>query len=719
MRIASMLCLVAVLAGLGCDKELVVLPGSISGRACSPVDRQGLANTTVEARGPQTKQTVTGGDGSFVFTGLLVGEYDVFAVLADGTEHQVNPLPIVVESDQRATDNALDPVCGDLPADPDTGTVDGEICNRHTGELLIAADVTITAPDETVLGTDVTDNEGRFHIEDVLEGDNTVHIKTTGFDRSFPVTVVKDETVVLDLNAGTCAVPFGNGCTILGSLCDPSGDDGALLAGATVTVTNTNGSVNEVDLTDSNGQFYISALVPGRYDVTISKPSAGVNETFADQNCVAGQETVIVGPSECANTTPIGRLQGALCDLAELDGLFTGTVRLLQNGSEVTRTTTDSNGFFSFDVLTAGTYDLHLGDPTERIYTNVVVRNFQTTIVEEDSCPEPEDICTPYPHQPEITSDGRIIFVVDRSGSMRQAASDFGNLSKWNALRDTLQTVTSSLAPNLEYGLFVYPDPQNDATTSPPANCSAGVQRLAVGGTAAQMNTALDAVEPSGGTPTSATLATVLPTVRSLADDGRPLAVVLATDGAPNCLNNPPEGTLVPCTCTSNLQEQTNDNCASFNCLDEVISTNAGPIASIAALGVQTHVIGIPDVSGTVDAQTAQVFTDSLNAMAVAGGAPRSGSVKYHDGSNTAALQAALQAVTRRILACQITVPVALDGASSLEVRLGDSPLPQDANRQNGWAQTGASSIELFGSACDAATTSSLSVVVRRCVPPT
>jgi hypothetical protein len=277
------------------------------------------------------------------------------------------------------------------------------------------------------------------------------------------------------------------------------------------------------------------------------------------------------------------------------------------------------------------------------------------------------------------------------------------------------------LAPNLEYGLFVYPDPANDGTTSPPANCSAGVQRLAVGGTAAQMNTALDAVEPSGGTPTSATLAAVLPTVRALADDGRPLAVVLATDGAPNCLSNPPELRIDECVCTSNAGNppQNNENCASFNCLDQVISTNSGPIASIAALGVQTHVIGIPDVSGTVNAQTAQVFTDSLNAMAVAGGAPRSGSVKYHDGGNTAALQAALQAVTRRILACQISVPVALDGASSLEVRLGDAPMPQDANRQNGWAQTGPSTVELFGSACDAATASSLSVVVRRCVPPT
>jgi hypothetical protein len=731
MRYVPLLAFVVV-AGAGCegcDKELVAPPGTIVGRACSDVDRQGLAGKTVEVRGPKVVQGPTGGAGNFRFDNLPVGTYDVFVGDIDdaGTFveiHQVNAKPIVVESD--AEKDATDTRCGDLPNDPDTGVVEGEICNRHTGELLIAADVTITAPDGTLLGSDVTDNEGRFRIEDVLEGDHIVQIKTTGFDRSFPVTVVKDETVLLDLNAGTCAVPFGTGCTILGSLCDPDGEEGARLAGATVTVVNAAGTVNEVDVTDTAGQFYISALLPGRYDVTISKPSANVNETFVDQECVAGGETVVEGPTECVGSTPIGRLQGALCDLAELDGLFTGTVRLLQNGTERYRTTTDSNGFFSFDVLTAGTYDVHLGEPTERIYTNVVVRNFQTTILEEDSCPEPEDICTPYAHQPEVTSDGRIVFVVDRSGSMLQAASDFGNLSKWNALRDTLQSVTSSLAPNIEYSLFVYPNPANDGTTSPPANCFAGVSRLS-NGTAAAMNAALDAVEPAGGTPTSATMSAVLPAIRDLADDGRPLAVVLATDGAPNCLDNPPELSVVDnCTCTSNAGNppQSDTNCASFNCLDQVISTNAGPLAQIEALGVKTHVIGIPDVSGTVNAQTARVFTDSLNAMAIAGGAPRSGGVKYHDGSNTAALQASLQAVTRRILACQVTVsdngvPVVLDGASSLEVRLGDAPLPQDVNRQNGWAQTGPSTIELFGSACDAATASSQSVVVRRCAPPT
>ncbi|HEY1101600.1 MAG TPA: hypothetical protein VGF99_21860, partial [Myxococcota bacterium] len=274
---------------------------------------------------------------------------------------------------------------------------------------------------------------------------------------------------------------------------------------------------------------------------------------------------------------------------------------------------------------------------------------------------------------------------------------------------------------------FVYPDPGNDGTRNPPANCSAGVQRQAVGATAAQFNAAIGAVEPSGGTPTSSTLSAVVPVVEDLVEDERPLAIVLATDGAPNCQINPvlpldedgdPVVSLIACTCTSNLQEQSNESCASFNCLDEQVSTGTGPIARLARLGVQTHVVGIPDVSGTVDANTQRIFTESLNQMAIAGGAPLSGTTKFHDGSNTTALQSSLQAITRRILACQVTVDDDIAGFTSLEVRLGDSPLVRDTNRRNGWDQTGPRSIELFGNACDAATASTERITVRRCARP-
>ncbi len=733
-RVAVVLAVVSAVAGLGCDKELVSLPGGISGRACDTTDRQGLAGVTVQARGPATDSAPTSGSGNFAISGLDSGSYDLFVVFADGTERQLNPEGSPVEVVSNAVTTFLDAVCGDPPDVPDSGAVAGQICNRHTGELVSEANVQVIAADNSVVGEGVTDVEGNFLIEDVIEGDHVVAISAVGFSRSFPVNVKVDETTVLDLAEGSCGVPFGTGCTILGSLCDPSGDDGDKLAGATVVVVRDGADPSETvtDISDNAGEFYISALLPGTYTVTVSSRLPVVNEVFIEE-CVAGQETVIVGPDACADRTPIGRLQGQLCDLTGFTGFFVGDALLLQGGVERYRTTTDADGVFSFDVVTPGTYDLQLGDPAVRIYSNVVINNFQTSFVAEERCPEPADECATFTYNPDVASDGRILFVVDRSGSMNQASSDAGNLSKWDALRNTLRTVTTSLSSSVTFGLFVYPNPAQDAVRNPPANCSAGAQQVAVGGNAASINDALAGIVPRGGTPTSATLSAVLPIVSGLvsANDDRPLAVVLATDGAPNCLVNPvlaepiaPETNFSvqvnQCTCTSNAGDppQSNTNCASFNCLDERISTNVGPLQAIANLGVQTHVIGIPDGAGEVNAGTAAVFTTALNAMAVAGGAPLPGTTKYHDGSNTAALQSALQAITRRILACQVKVDVDLTGFTSLEVRLGDSPLPQDTTQRNGWNQTSARSIELFGSACDAATNSPLRVSVRRCARP-
>ena len=723
LRRVPVLCVVvSAVAGLGCDDDVVQLPGGISGRVCDVTTRQGLGGIAVEARGPETARVPTGGNGDYAINLLDAGDYNIFAIFADGTERQVNPVndPVeVIPGNVTLTD---DSACGDLPIDPKTGSIEGQICNRHTGALVQEATVSVIAADDTVLGETTTDSEGRFLIEDVLQGDHTIAISAPDFRRAFPVTVNIDETFVLDLNEGTCGVPFGTGCTILGSLCDPDGEDGDKLAGATVRVSRDGADPSEAvsDISDTAGEFYVSALLPGTYTVSITSTNPPVNEQFFDQECIAGQETVIVGPDECADRTPIGRLQGQLCDLVAFDGYYEGPVFLLQGGTVRYSTETDDEGRFGFDVVTPGVYDLHLGSPAARIYPGVVINNFQTAFVEEPTCPELADECENYAHEPDVTSDGRILFVVDRSGSMQQAASDFGNLSKWDALRNTLETVTSSLASNIEYGLFIYPDDAQDSAT--PANCSAGVQKLAVGGTAADVNSALDGIDPGGGTPTQSTLDAVVPVVRGLVGDDRPIAVVLATDGAPNCLQNDP--VLIGCTCTSNAQEQSNASCASFNCLDTSISTNVGPLAEIAALGVQTHVVGIPDVSGTVNQQTAAVFTSALNAMAVAGGAPLPGAVRFHDGSNTGALQSALQAITKRILSCQVTVRddgntlVVLDGFTSLDVRLGDASLPRDTARRNGWDIVGPSSIELFGSACDAATGSPLQVSVRRCARP-
>jgi len=738
-----------------CDDELEIRPGSVTGRACDEETGQGLPNARVDVDGPTRTQVPTDGDGNFRADLLSVGEYTLVAVtLVDGVEVEHTIVPqeaIVVASDEvTVVENTR---CRPLPPPPDSGTIDGQVCNRHTGELINDATVEVIAANDDVVASGPTDAQGNFEVTDVPEGDHVVCIRAPNYSRCFPVTVVKGETVTFDLAEGGCAEPFGNACHFVGSMCDPRGPDGTQLAGAVVRATALGGLAQPdvVDQTDTAGEFYLSPLLPGRYNVTVTHTAAGVNETFADVACVAGEETPLVGPDACADRTPIGRVRGSLCilDPNELRGRFTGTVVLRAGAIEVARTETDADGEFAFNSVPVGTYEIHLGVPALRIISPVRVTAFQTTFTEEVSCPQPADLCEEFPHQPQTSSDGRILFVVDRSGSMGLSVSG-GNVTgttcnasspagfcgangvcdvnqgrcvqnKWSALKGTLSAVTQPLASTIQYGLFAYPDPANDGSG---VNCAKGVQRQAMGATASQINTALGLVVPTGGTPTALTMSDVRTTVNALRQDQRPLAVVLATDGAPNCNLSVRDGVsncrddngtqVCNCTCTSNAAGQSDTNCAIFNCLDEQNTT--GAIGQIATLGVQTHVIGIQDAN--IPAGQLAIFNQALNNMAVAGGAPLSGTIRFHQATSLQALQASLEAVTRRILACQITVPRQLAGATTIEVRLGNQPIPRDVSRRNGWDQTGGASIQLFGSACDAATASLETVTVRRCEAP-
>ncbi|HEY1098698.1 MAG TPA: carboxypeptidase regulatory-like domain-containing protein, partial [Myxococcota bacterium] len=365
---------ISVVALAGCvDNDLEEVQGSLFGRACKEGTGEGLANILVKASSESVERTApTSADGSYNIGPLPRGEYTVVAVLADDTEQLVHPAELKPVVRSNAPTFVGEFGCSEPPDEPDSGSVAGQICNRHTGELVSEATVEVIAADGTVLASGVTDSEGNFRVDDVPEGNHIVSIRADGYSRAFPATIAVEQTTVLELNAGTCGVPFGTGCTILGSLCDPEGGEGSKLAGARVEVIRTDAPDGEpqsavADITDTNGDFYISALIPGTYDVSISSSDPPVNETFFNQACNAGEETVIVGPDACADRTPIGRLQGQLCNLGQLEGYFTGTVYLLQGGVVRYEVVADADGRFNFDVVAVGTYDLHLGQPARRI----------------------------------------------------------------------------------------------------------------------------------------------------------------------------------------------------------------------------------------------------------------------------------------------------------------------------------------------------------------
>jgi hypothetical protein len=177
--------------------------------------------------------------------------------------------------------------------------------------------------------------------------------------------------------------------------------------------------------------------------------------------------------------------------------------------------------------------------------------------------------------------------------------------------------------------------------------------------------------------------------VEPLLQDGRPLAVLLATDGAPNC--------------------RAGCNYFYSDCDDRNATMAAAQ--ALRDLGVLTYVVGIE--SGTT-------LQDVLNQLATIGGTALPGTTKYYRASDEDSISEALQAIVQRNASCLVEVQQSLLSASSVSVTLGGVPVARDVTRAQGWDIVSANSIELYGAACDTLTSPTTSpadatVVVHRC----
>jgi len=305
-----------------------------------------------------------------------------------------------------------------------------------------------------------------------------------------------------------------------------------------------------------------------------------------------------------------------------------------------------------------------------------------------------------------------ILLVIDKSGSMMSTPTGFST-DKWSALKTALSGALDQVKGGISFGLELFP---NSLTTPISTNCvddcwdippgdSAVVVPVGPGTTTVPQIVAQLGPAPAGGTPTAAAL-------KSAADyfttgAGASLMgdkyVLLATDGGPN-------GNAITCTattCTKNidLQRFTSNYCDSAstggdpnapkNCLDD--QATVAQLSAMATAGLKTFVVGIP---GT------ELYTNALDAMAVAGGVPASTtSPKYYAVSamgGVAGLQQVFEAITRQVItSCRQQLQSSPPDLSLLNVYVDGTLVPKGG--ANGWTidtSTSPPTIVLEGTTC-------------------
>lgn len=295
---------------------------------------------------------------------------------------------------------------------------------------------------------------------------------------------------------------------------------------------------------------------------------------------------------------------------------------------------------------------------------------------------------------PALINAPNIYFILDTSGSMGAPAN---GSTRYEVVRSAAIDLVRNLGPLINVGAALFP---HKASAANP--CHPGAQVFPV--TAGDAYTGADGkttiafksatkATPTGGTPTSASLSALYPTLVGLS--GKTI-VLLATDGGPNC------NTKATCTlseCISNIEgDPACDpaaNCCSPQgpagpamCIDEPATLSA--ISDLAAAGIDVYVIGVPG---------SDVYGDVLDAMAVAGGTAQAGSPQYYKVSDLDELGGVLGGIASVVISCEIDLMAPPPDKDLTNVYLDQQLLPYDV--VDGWRWASETAVELRGEACD------------------
>lgn len=230
-----------------------------------------------------------------------------------------------------------------------------------------------------------------------------------------------------------------------------------------------------------------------------------------------------------------------------------------------------------------------------------------------------------------------MMLTVDRSGSMgtRLDATCVGPAcaTRMSDLKQAVATFTTLADDRVRLGLTAFPRPPTSelgataaclpantvAVPLPPDARADDAQASAANrATALQVNAAVQALEPGGGTPTGATLAFLQTQPTLKAADFRHDYVLLLTDGLPNCNANNPNDYLqsaAACRCQTGGGDCSANDVRRLGCLDA--DGTVGAVQDLARAGIKTIVVGFGADTSQVDAR------DVLERLARAGGVAR------------------------------------------------------------------------------------------------
>ncbi len=315
---AGLWCLLVLASA--CDPlEPLVRPGAtIAGVVCDSVTGRPRQGVEVSCRvGEHRLDVESDATGNFVCPNIAAAEHEATVRIDEGGERKARRYVVEIAPGEQS--EIHDTACRAGPGEPGLGDIDGRVCNRHTGELIVHADVSLllSVGGEEEVRTQQSSGEpdpGRFYFPGVPVGDWVIVIEAEGFHRTVGVTVEEGQVAEIDL--GVCededltgegeGEGEGEGDTggVSGHVCT---FDGTSLGGATISTTMPDGSVRNVTSNDV-GDWLMLDLPPGEYTFRVQAGSYSAERTVTvtagsvvdlpDDECELDQDDVKIAVIE-------------------------------------------------------------------------------------------------------------------------------------------------------------------------------------------------------------------------------------------------------------------------------------------------------------------------------------------------------------------------------------------------------------------------------------
>jgi hypothetical protein len=271
-------------------------------------------------------------------------------------------------------------------------------------------------------------------------------------------------------------------------------------------------------------------------------------------------------------------------------------------------------------------------------------------------------------------------FVIDRSASMNDR---FGFTTKWDALSAALAQALPPVDQTMQVGGLIFPLIGDIFACTPPG----GADLTPAFGNTAALVSLVQANGPSGSTPTAGAIDIAAASVLAVRAADASRALVLATDGEPDC-----NGALDPTTCECLGGRGL---CSPAQCLDDARTIER--IAHYADAGLPTYIIGIAN-----NDQSDSEFVPVLNNMAIAGGKPQqNAATQFFAVGNQNELTSALTTIAAQVGSCVFLSTSVPNTDMGIVVTLGNEVVPEFSGWV--WSDRPNGELTLIGSFCDQA----------------